>query len=67
MAVSKEEHRQIIIKSAVAILRKEFNDLSLTSNLCTLSGFHTEAKAIAKAMMLVEDATRQLIERQEVE
>lgn len=65
--IDEKEHKQIIVKTVIAILRKEFNDLSLTSNLCTMSGFHIEAEAIAKAMQFIDKAVRQLTERQEAE
>lgn len=54
-------------KMATRVLRKQFDDLSIISNLCTMSEFHAEAEAIAKAMQFIDKAARQLIERQEVE
>ncbi len=66
-SIDEEEHRQLIIKLVIEILRKEFNSLGLTSNLCTMQGFHAEATTIARAMQFVDEAARQLAKRQEAE
>lgn len=56
--IDEKEHKQLMTKLAIEILRKEFNSLSLTSNLCTMSGFHIEAETIAQAMQSIDKAAR---------
>lgn len=63
----KKEHEQVIAKAGVEILRRIFYQCSSISNVCTISGLHTEAETIARAMQLIDKAARQLTERQEVE
>lgn len=65
--IDEKKCKQLMTKLTIEILRKEFNSLSLTSNLCTMLGFHIEAETIARAMQFADKAARQLTERQEVE
>ncbi len=67
MTIDKEERKQVLSRVGVKILREIFNDCSDISNLCAISGLHTEAETIAKAMQFVDKAARQLIKRQETE
>lgn len=67
MVIGKEKRKQILARVGVKMLREIFNDCSDMSNLCTISGLHTESKTIAQAMQLIDKAARQLTERQEVE
>ncbi len=66
MVIGREERKQILARVGVKILREIFNDCSDISNLCLMSDLHTEAETIARAMQFIDEAARQLAERQEV-
>ncbi len=65
--IDEKEHKQLMTKLAIEILRKEFNSLSISSSLCITQGFHAEAETIARAMQFIDKAARQLTERREAE
>ncbi len=67
MANDNKEHKEVVVRSAIKITSKMYDDLNMLNSLCVLAEFHAEAKEAAKTMAHLFNLGQRLVERKRKE